>query len=310
MTLSPYSTLGDDWEVKEGPVLVSPDIPDHPEQMLVFADQMKDGSIRADVTLLKSLKGGLVGSLEKEGKEACLVFRYQAEQSYYYAGLGAWRTKFYIAKVSAGPVYQYLAIAGRQETLKYGTTYRLRIDCFGNQITLHENSVRQLVVFDESYQTGQWGLRSYRTQAQFANPEITLSQPRCFVVMPFASELDFVYQVIKETVEAFGLVCIRADELMDSRPVVDDLKTLIAQADLVIVDFTGKNPNVYYEAGLADAWKKKWIVLSQSSDDLTFDVRHIRTILYSNKMGADVKLRVHLGQAIRETMGMQSLAAR
>jgi hypothetical protein len=40
---------------------------------------------------------------------------------------------------------------------------------------------------------------------------------------------------------------------MISRPVVEDLKALIAQADLVIVDFTGKNPNVYYEAGLADA---------------------------------------------------------
>ena len=66
----------------------------------------------------------------------------------------------------------------------------------------------------------------------------------------------------------------------------------------MIVDFTDKNPNVYYEAGLADAWKKDWIVLAQSTEDLTFDVRHIRCIQYSNTMGADVKLQAALENAL------------
>jgi hypothetical protein len=68
----------------------------------------------------------------------------------------------------------------------------------------------------------------------------------------------------------------------------------LAGADIVVVDFTNRNPNVYFEAGLADAWKKKWIVLAQSTNDLAFDVQHIRTIIYSNKMGADSKLRESL----------------
>jgi hypothetical protein len=55
---------------------------------------------------------------------------------------------------------------------------------------------------------------------------------------------------------------------------------------------------VYYEAGLADAWKKDWIVLAQSTEDLTFDVRHIRCIQYSNTMGADVKLQAALENAL------------
>ena len=123
--------------------------------------------------------------------------------------------------------------------------------------------------------------------------------------MPFASELNFVYEVIKTTVENYGFKCVRADEILISRPVVEDVKEQISGADLVLVDFTNKNPNVYYEAGLADAWKKKWIVLSQSSDDLTFDVRHIRTILYSNTMGADIQLREKLSGAIEEATGLQ-----
>lgn len=65
------------------------------------------------------------------------------------------------------------------------------------------------------------------------------------------------------------------------------------------MDFTGKNPNVYYEAGLADAWKKDWIVFAQSADDLTFDVRHIRRIQYSNTMGSDEKLEADPDSALR-----------
>jgi hypothetical protein len=79
---------------------------------------------------------------------------------------------------------------------------------------------------------------------------------------------------------------------------MEDVKAQIAEADLVIADFTNKNPNVYYEAGLADAWKKDWIALAQSTDDLTFDVRHIRCIQYSNTMGADVKLQTALENAL------------
>ena len=117
--------------------------------------------------------------------------------------------------------------------------------------------------------------------------------------MPFSSELSFVYRVMKEVVESYGIACERADEVFLSRPVMDDVKTRIAEADLVIVDFTGKNPNVYYEAGLADAFKKDWIVLAQTAEDMTFDVRHVRSVRYSNTMGADLKLRADLDQALR-----------
>jgi hypothetical protein len=116
--------------------------------------------------------------------------------------------------------------------------------------------------------------------------------------MPFTSELDFVHGVIERTITRYGIDCIRADQIAISRPVMEDVKAQIAEADLVIVDFTNKNPNVYYEAGLADAWKKDWVVLAQSTDDLTFDVRHIRCIQYSNTMGADVKLQTALENAL------------
>jgi len=296
-----FSTMGDEWEQTSANTFVSPLNKSAPEQIVIFSDQMKNGAIQVSVTPLE----GSMSARGEKGKESAVVFRYSGYEGYYYAGVGAFRTKFFIAKVLPGPVWQLLGATGTREAVKYNQTYHLRVECVGNQLTLFENDVRQLVVFDESYRTGQWGLRSWRSKAQFENVNVEFSQPVSFVVMPFASELAFVYDVIKDTTQEFGLHCIRADEVLVSRPVVEDVKQQIAEADVVIVDFTGKNPNVYYEAGLADAWKKKWIVLAQSSDDLTFDVRHIRTILYSNTMGADIQLKARLRQAIVETTGLR-----
>jgi hypothetical protein len=96
--------------------------------------------------------------------------------------------------------------------------------------------------------------------------------------------------------------CQRADERFVSEPILDDVKAQIASADLVIIDFTGRNPNVYFEAGMADALLKKWIVLAQSKNDLAFDVQHIRAIMYLDKMGHEEKFRDDLRRAIKETL--------
>src|SRR5262249_52826658 len=160
---------------------------------------------------------------------------------------GGWRSKFFVGKVMPGPIWSYLGGVGQRETLVNDQPYRISIDCLGNQIALYENDVRILTVNDESYAAGQWGLRTWLSKARFTAVELKASTPRCFVVMPFASQLDFVHRIIQKTVERFGMECIRADDLAISRPIIDDIKTQIGEADLVIVDFTGKNPNVYYE---------------------------------------------------------------
>lgn len=295
--LDKFSVLNDEWKIDlptgtfESPELRA----ERPEQMLMFAPRMRNGSISADITPLKAGKS----PREAVSLEASMVFRYGSPEGFYYAGTSAFDTKFFVAKVLQGPYYQARGYVGRRSSVMAGRTYRLRVEFSGSQITLYENDVQQFSVFDDAYASGQIGLRSFRTQARFANVRIRPATPRCFVIMPFASELSFVYRVMKEVVESYGIACERADEVFLSRPVMDDVKTRIAEADLVIVDFTGKNPNVYYEAGLADAYKKDWIVLAQSSEDMTFDVRHVRSVRYSNTMGADLKLRADLDQALR-----------
>jgi hypothetical protein len=268
------------------------------QQILVFEDWAKDGAIEAEVTLMS-------GEEEEQGRtkfHAGLLVRLGPDsQEGYVGGIGGWRKKYFIAKMKPGE-WELIESTGRTESLELDRKYKLRLEVVGSQLRLFEGKVQMLSAVDDAYVSGQFGLRTRITKARFESVQLDITKPLCFVVMPFASELTYVYRTIQETVEKAGLRCVRGDERTISRPIIDDIRADIATADLVVVDFTGKNPNVYYEAGLADAWRKKWIVIAQSTDDLAFDVRHVRSILYSNTMGADVKFRDDLARAIRDTL--------
>jgi hypothetical protein len=54
----------------------------------------------------------------------------------------------------------------------------------------------------------------------------------------------------------------------------------IEEADFIIADLTGKNANVFYEVGICHALEKLVLLLAQSMDDVPFDLRHRRVLLY------------------------------
>jgi nucleoside 2-deoxyribosyltransferase len=61
---------------------------------------------------------------------------------------------------------------------------------------------------------------------------------------------------------------------------MDDIQDSIEQADLVVADLTRKNANVFYEVGICHALDKSVLLLAQSMDDVPFDLRHRRVLLY------------------------------
>jgi hypothetical protein len=58
------------------------------------------------------------------------------------------------------------------------------------------------------------------------------------------------------------------------------------------VDFTEKNPNVMYETGIAHTLGKHVVPITQSLDDVPFDMRHHRVLKYlPNGEGLDALQR-------------------
>ena len=115
------------------------------------------------------------------------------------------------------------------------------------------------------------------------NRNFEIEKDCCFIIMPFKKEknLNHVYNDhIKKIIESFELRCIRADDIFKHEMIMEDIWEQICIAKFIIGDLTDKNPNVFYELGMAHTLGKRVLLITQSEDDVPFDLRHLRYIKY------------------------------
>jgi hypothetical protein len=131
-----------------------------------------------------------------------------------------------------------------------------------------------------------------------------MDKKSCFVIMPFAEPFETYYKkIIKPAIDDNELYAVRGDSLFRSTHIMDDIWSAITEATIVIAELTGKNPNVYYELGLAHAMKKPAILISSNIEDVPFDLRPLRVLIYDkNEPDWGVILNSNISKAIDETL--------
>lgn len=104
----------------------------------------------------------------------------------------------------------------------------------------------------------------------------------CFVMMPFADPIGGYYKAIYEpAISKAGLRAVRADdEIFATGKIIDQVWSGITAAKVLVAELTGRNPNVFYELGLAHALNKPVVLVSSNQEDVPFDLQHIRVIYY------------------------------
>ena len=121
-----------------------------------------------------------------------------------------------------------------------------------------------------------------------------------FVLMPFDPEFEDIYSdLIARTLESEGFTVERADSSLDQENVLKDIIHGIARAHLVVAELTGMNPNVLYELGIAHALGKPTVLLTQAVEEVPFDLRSYRMIVYSVHYAEAKALRDRLGDIAR-----------
>ena len=86
----------------------------------------------------------------------------------------------------------------------------------------------------------------------FTIPEHEKKEPALVsVMMPFDAGFASVYKSIRTTAARVALRCRRADEIWENPAIIQDIVALIDRSRVVICDCTGRNPNVFYEIGIA-----------------------------------------------------------
>ena len=105
---------------------------------------------------------------------------------------------------------------------------------------------------------------------------------RAFILMPFDKEFDKIFDdLIKPALEEVGYDVKRADSIISQQHILKDIVRGIAEANLVVADLTSLNANVFYELGISHAIDRPTILITQSIDDIPFDLKQYRVIPYS-----------------------------
>lgn len=184
-------------------------------------------------------------------------------------------------------------------------------------------------VFADIFRSNVVFLRSFNIQTGTASPEVvdtkTISEASadqsivsktgrekrvrefldtCFVMMPFGGWFDRYYQeVYVPAIKEAGLEPIRADELFSTGSVVEQIWDQISKAKVLLADLTDKNANVFYELGLAHAAMKPVVFTAARIDDVPFDLRHLRVIVYETREPEWAsKLRLFITDYLRNTI--------
>ena len=108
---------------------------------------------------------------------------------------------------------------------------------------------------------------------------------RCFFIMPFAPGHRYFYLYVKQHIETrHDFECHRVDDVPHfTQAIIDQIQDEIRDADIIIADVSGGNPNVFYELGLAHALDKFVLLVTQDDyDKLPFDIEGLRVLSYRN----------------------------
>ena len=120
------------------------------------------------------------------------------------------------------------------------------------------------------------------TPSVFEVPEGGVEADLIAVMTPFSPDFEAVFETIARAAGAAGYRRLRAKDLGQHSAVIQDVFALIFKAHIVVCDFTGRNPNVFYEAGIAHTLGKHVVPITQAGSDIPFDLQHHRYLAYLN----------------------------
>lgn len=122
------------------------------------------------------------------------------------------------------------------------------------------------------------------------NTDIRLEKGTAFMLTPFNDQGNELFEQCSFALKKLNIYLRQAstDILTNTDDILVEIVTRIVQAEIIIVNLNGRNPNVFYELGIAHTLGKATILLSRRDHedevkDLNFDINHKNIIFYDSE---------------------------
>lgn len=144
-------------------------------------------------------------------------------------------------------------------------------------------------------------------------------EKRGFYILPFEEKYIDIMEAIKDEIKknSYNLQLAKSGDIFNplaSRNIVTNIRDQIENADLLVVDISKKNPNVFYELGIAVALNKKIISICSEESRiveynkvLPFDIAADETIFYEEGYRPIKKLAIEVGNRINAILNNKKL---
>lgn len=113
--------------------------------------------------------------------------------------------------------------------------------------------------------------------------QIKVQKDLAFVLTPFHMDYIQTYEIIRSTCIKAKMVSMKGDEEFVPKDVLQHIVKCIVKSRIVIANLNGRNPNVFYELGIAHALNKPTILIAHINTEVPFDLKNQYLVLYKNE---------------------------
>ncbi len=135
-------------------------------------------------------------------------------------------------------------------------------------------------------------------------PSMKPEKLRCFLALSYSSEMAVIREAIHTGAQEAGFQVVSLDQspVLPGSSIQSAVMGELARADCIIADVSDRNPNVFFELGLAQAMGKGLIIIAEERAfrEVPFDIREFRVITYSDHPKNLSLLSSRIARSLRE----------
>lgn len=139
-------------------------------------------------------------------------------------------------------------------------------------------------------------------QFGLSNEKMEIRKNSAIFLTAFNEEGNNLFNKCQRILGDMDIFLQKTDNYVEKEDIMMNIVSLIVQSEIVIVNINGRNPNVYYELGIAHAIGKPTILLSKADFDINnigFDVRQKRIIIYNSLDDLEKQLLYQVNRLIK-----------